>query len=115
MGKHKRQLRQLTRELAGVGISTSQGSGEIAELQITETNDLEVHLSTGRVLTIPQVGQYLNPLLLQGAVHVARQMRKRGIIGATIGFIKFVAFMIFLILLTTVVLLVLGIRALLNR
>jgi hypothetical protein len=112
MTKLKRQLHQLTRELAGVEVRTFNGSGQIKELTTSNNGDLDVHLSSGRVLTIPRIANYLSPTLLTGAVHVARHMRKRGIIGAAIGFAKFVAFLVFMILLTTVVLLVLGIRAL---
>jgi len=115
MPKLKRQLRQLTRELAGVEIQTSKGSGEIEELVANDDGDLEVHLTSGRTLTIPRIASYLSPTLLTGAVHITRHMRKRGIIGTAIGFVKLTAFMIFLILLTTVVLLILGIRALLTK
>ena len=113
MTKLKRQLHQLTRELAGIEIQTSKGSSEIQQLVARDNGDLEISLMSGKVLTIPTVASYLNPVLLTGVVHVTRALRKRGIIGTTISFLKLTALIIFLVFVATVVLIVLGIRALL--
>ena len=115
MPKLNRQLRQLTHELAGVQISTPKGTGEIDELKALANGDLEVHLKTGRTLTVPRVASFLTPTILKGAVHITRGMSQRGLIGSAIGFLKFVAFLILLTVIGVIVLIILGIRALFNR
>jgi hypothetical protein len=111
----KQHLRQLTQELAGVEVNHHRGSGEISELEAKANGDLDVHLKTGRTLTIPRVASYLTPTLLSGAVQIARSMRKRGIIGTVINLVKLTAFFLLLILITAVVLVVMGVRALLRK
>ena len=115
MSKLTRQLQQLTQELAGVAVQTSTGRGEIDKLVVRGNGDLAIQLSSGRTLTVPRIATYLNSTVLTGATYIVRQMRKRGIIGSVIGFVKLVALLIFLIVASAVVLGVLGIRALLRK